>query len=73
MKPRRSSWINVVAAVVGGLALGWGVGQLVMAVTLAATAWTVIGVILLWWALSDYRKYRDGTPESETHGGHTIE
>jgi hypothetical protein len=33
----------------------------------------VLGMIILWWAFSDKRKYRPGTPESETDGSHTIE
>lgn len=68
-----SPWIDVVAAVVGGLLLGLGVGRMLAAVTIAAMVLVALGVILLWWALSDRRKWRRGTPESETDGSHTIE
>lgn len=68
-----SPWIDVVAAVVGGLILGLGVGRMLESVTIAAMVLVAIGVILLWWALSDRRKWRRGNPESETDGSHTIE
>jgi hypothetical protein len=69
----RSPWIDVVAAVVGGLVFGIGIGQLVFGFTVGAAAWTVIGVIILWWSLSDRRRFRRGTPESEADGSHTVE
>ncbi len=69
----RSPWINVVAAVVGGLIFGSGVGQLIFGFTIGAAVLTVIGLLILWWAFSDRRKYRPGTPESEVNGSHTIE
>ncbi|HEX2093880.1 MAG TPA: hypothetical protein VHG28_15865 [Longimicrobiaceae bacterium] len=69
----RSPWISVVVAVLGGIALGLGVGRLLSAFSVTAVVWTVIGVVLLWWAISDTRKSRPGTPESETDGSHTIE
>lgn len=68
-----SPWIDVVAAVVGGLILGLGVGRMLESVTIAAMVLVAIGVIMLWWALSDRRKWRRGNPESETDGSHTIE
>ncbi len=69
----RSPWINVVASVIGGLIFGIGIGELIFGFTIGAAAWTVIGVIILWWALSDRRKFTRGTPESEVNGSHTIE
>jgi phage shock protein PspC (stress-responsive transcriptional regulator) len=73
MKRPDSQWINVVAGVAGGIAFGWGIGQLVAGVTVAASAWVIIGLIVLWWAFVDRRKARRGTPESEMDGTHTIE
>lgn len=68
-----SPWIDVVAAVVGGLLLGLGVGRLLGGLDPAALVLSLLGVILLWWALSDRRKMRRGTPESEYDGSRTIE
>ena len=68
-----SPWINVVAAVAGGLLLGFGIGRFAHEPTIAAGLATVFGLILLWWAVSDRRKLRRGTPESEADGSHTIE
>jgi ABC-type glucose/galactose transport system permease subunit len=65
--------INVAAAVIGGVAFGWGVGQLVGGITIGAAVWAVVGLVLLWWAFIDRRKWRHGTPESERDGSHTIE
>ena len=75
MIPRyRSPWVPVAVAVVGGLALGLGLGGLLARVfTLGTVVWTVLGVVLLWWAISDFRKARPDNPESETDGSHTIE
>jgi len=69
----RSPWINVAAATVGGLSLGVGIGRLLFGITLVACAWTVLGVVLLWWSFSDRQKARPGTPESERNGSHTVE
>jgi hypothetical protein len=69
----QSPWVNVLAAVVGGIALGTGIGRMVIGFTIGAGVWTVIGLIILWWALSDRRKFRRGTPESETDGSRTVE
>ncbi len=68
-----SPWIDVVGGVVGGLALGYGLGSIPAGITVASTVWTVVGLILLWWALVNRRKARPGTPESERDGSHTIE
>jgi hypothetical protein len=32
----------------------------------------LVGLLILWYAISDYRKQRPENPESETHG-HTVE
>jgi hypothetical protein len=70
----RSSWVNVVAGIVGGLILGLGVGWLARYGTIGALAWTLLGVVILWWAFADRRKRMPGTPESEVDGKrHTIE
>lgn len=68
-----SPWINVVAGIVGGLVLGIGIGRLAFTRSFGAAIWTILGMILLWWAFSDRRKFRRGTPESEVDGSHTIE
>jgi hypothetical protein len=69
----RSPWFDVVAGVVGGLVLGSGIGWMARGFTMGAAIWTLLGMIILWWAFSDRRKYRRGTPESEVNGRHTIE
>jgi hypothetical protein len=67
-------WSRVVVAVLGGVALGFGLGRLVLGgERIAGTVWTVLGVILLWWALLWRRKQIPGAPESEADGTHTIE
>ncbi len=73
MRGLRSPWVDVVAAVIGGLVFGTGIGQLIFGFTIGSAIWTVIGLLILWWALSDRRKFRRGTPESEVNGSHTIE
>ncbi|HEV2146252.1 MAG TPA: hypothetical protein VGR37_02425 [Longimicrobiaceae bacterium] len=69
----RSPWISVAVAVLGGLSLGLGIGRLINGFTLVAAVYALLGVILLWWAISESRKARPDTPESETDGSHTIE
>lgn len=69
----RSPWISVAVAVLGGISLGLGLGRLWSRPTVVAGVYAVLGVILLWWAVSDSRKARPGTPESEADGSHTIE
>jgi hypothetical protein len=69
----RSPWLTVVVAVLGGISLGLGVGRLFSGPTWMAGFNALLGVILLWWAISDSRKARPDTPESETDGSHTIE
>ena len=68
-----SPWINVLAAVAGGLLLGFGIGRFAHEPSVVAAVATVFGLILLWWAVSDRRKFRRGNPESETDGSHTVE
>ncbi|HEX5727224.1 MAG TPA: hypothetical protein VFX98_17235 [Longimicrobiaceae bacterium] len=68
-----SPWINVVAAIVGGVLFGFGLGTLPRGFSVLSAVWTVLGLILLWWAIMDRRKTRPGTPESEADGSHTIE
>ena len=66
------SWLNGVAALLGGLLLGFGGGRFVHQPSAAFGLLALIGVLVLWYAISDYRKARADTPESETHG-HTVE
>lgn len=68
-----SPWINVVAAVAGGLLLGFGIGRLARQPTVGSAIASLMGVILLWWALNARRQMRPGNPESEADGSHTIE
>ncbi len=73
MRWLRSPWVDVVASVIGGLVFGTGAGWLIFGFSIGAAVWTVIGLIILWWALSDRRKFARGTAESEADGSHTIE
>ena len=74
-----SPWINAAAALVGGILLGFGVGR--FANDLRFGRWVpagyavmaVLGLILLWWAISERRKGDPNDPESEADGSHTIE
>jgi hypothetical protein len=65
--------INVLAAVVGGILLGFGVGQLFHAPSVGSGVSALAGLLLLWWAIFDRRKAKAGVPESERDGSHTIE
>lgn len=69
----RSPWVNVAAGVVGGIAMGMGVGRLYFGFTMGGLLWAVLGFLLVGWAVFDRRKFRRGTPESEVDGGRTIE
>ena len=74
-----SRWINAVAGAAGGILLGFGLGRFAndlrfgrgLSVGYAVIA--VMGLLLLWWALSERRKAEPGDPESELDGSHTIE
>jgi membrane associated rhomboid family serine protease len=72
MRPR-ASWIYVVAGVLGGIFIGFGVVGLSGGISLSATFIAVLGFLVAGWALFDYRRFRRGTPESEVDGGRTIE
>jgi hypothetical protein len=67
-----SPWLNVLAAILGGIMLGFGIGRFVHQPSVAPGASALVGLLVLWYAVSDRRKSRPDTPESETHG-HTIE
>lgn len=73
MPKLRSSWIDVAAAIVGGIVLGSGLVRMVVSPGIAAAVWTVIGVLLLWWALSDRRRERRDGAGGEPDGSRTIE
>ena len=73
MRGLMSPWINVVGAIAGGLLLGFGIGRFAHTPAVGPAVYAVIGLILLWWSISDRRKASRDTPESETRGGHTIE
>lgn len=68
-----STWITVLAAVVGGVLLGLGVGRILGGRIAFGGISALFGVILLWWALADRRKVDPDAPESELDGSHTIE
>ena len=65
-----SPWVNVVAATVGGLALGLGLGSLYGGFSLGGVFWAVLGFLVVGWAIFDRRRFKRGTPESE---GKTVE
>ena len=65
-----SPWINIVAATVGGIALGLGLGSLYNGFSLSGLFWSVLGFLVMGWAIFDRRRFRRGTPESR---GHTVE
>ncbi len=68
-----SRWIDVVAAVVGGLVFGSGVGRLAMGFTVGAAVWTLIGLVLLWWAFADRRRARRQTQDDPPDRSRVIE
>jgi len=68
-----SPWLNVVAAILGGIMLGFGIGRFAHHPSLVPGVTAVIGLLVLWYAVSDRRKAREDTPESEDHGARTIE
>lgn len=73
MAPMRSRWINVLGAIVGGFAFGYGIAALSRGFALLPAVWAVLGFLVLGWAIFDLRRFTPGTPESELDGGHTIE
>jgi 1,4-dihydroxy-2-naphthoate octaprenyltransferase len=73
VRGRPSLLVHGVAAAVGGVLLGIGIAFLRDAVSLGAAFLTLIGFIILWWTIADYRRFRPGTDESELDGGHTLE
>ena len=68
-----SPWVNILGAIAGGMALGYGLGSLPGGITAVGVVWTVIGLLLLWWTLVDRARSKRGAPESERDGPHTIE
>jgi hypothetical protein len=68
-----SPWINVVAAVVGGVVMGFGLARMLGGFPIYGGIVALAGMILLWWTFIDRRKAESGTPESERDGSHTIE
>jgi hypothetical protein len=74
-----SRWINAVAALAGGVLLGFGLGRFANELRFGRGAHVgyavsaVMGLLLLWWALSQRRRADPGDPESERDGSHTIE
>jgi hypothetical protein len=68
-----SPWVNILGAIAGGMALGYGLGSLPGGITVVGVFWTVTGLLLLWWTLVDRARAKRGAPESERDGSHTIE
>ncbi|HEY0019358.1 MAG TPA: hypothetical protein VGC13_23860 [Longimicrobium sp.] len=68
-----SPWVNIVGAIAGGMALGYGLGSLPGGITVVGIVWTVIGLLLLWWTLVDRARASRRGPGSERDGSHTIE
>jgi len=73
MRGIRSPWVNVAAALVGAVVMLIGILRLMRGFWMAGTVWSVLGFLLLGWAIFDRRKFLRGTPESEVDGGRTIE
>lgn len=73
MAKRRATWINLLAAAVGGVVMGVGVAHLIQEISLRGSVLAVLGFLITGWAVLDLRRFRRGTPESEVDGGHTIE
>jgi len=71
-EPRRG-WLHGLAAAVGAFTFGSGILGLTYGITFWDSVISVLGFLVLGWAVLDYRKYRRGTPESEVGGGRTIE
>ena len=69
---RTGPWLNIVAAILGGIMFGFGLGRFANHPSLPPGVLALVGVVVLWYAVSDRRKARPDTPESETHG-HTVE
>jgi hypothetical protein len=66
------AWLNVVAAILGGIMLGFGIGRFAHRPAPVPGVMAIIGLVVLWYAVSDRRKAGPDNPESETHG-HTVE
>ena len=69
---RRHPALNGVAALIGGIMLGFGVGRFAHQPSVSYGTLALVGLLVLWYAISDLRKQSPSAPESETHG-HTIE
>lgn len=59
-------WLNGLAALIGGLMLGFGLGRFANGPSIPYGVLALVGLLVLWYAISDYRKSRPGNPESET-------
>jgi hypothetical protein len=74
-----SRWINALAGLAGGILLGFGLGRFAnelrygRGVSAPYAMLSVMGLLLLWWALSERRKADPDDPESELDGSHTLE
>jgi hypothetical protein len=73
MAMKRRAWVNVVAGVIGGVALGLGLGRLYFGFVLPGLFWAVLGFLLIGWSVFDQRSARPGNPESDIRGGHNVE
>jgi hypothetical protein len=69
---RTAPWLNIVAAILGGITFGFGLGRFANHPSPVPGVLALVGLLVLWYAVSDRRKARPDTPESETHG-HTVE
>ncbi|MGH7458939.1 MAG: hypothetical protein ACREKN_07655 [Longimicrobiaceae bacterium] len=60
-------WLHVAATVLGGLVLGSALARSIFGFTVSAVFWSVVGVILLWWGISRWRRRRgENTPDDPT-------
>lgn len=73
MRGELGKWVNVVAATLGGVVFGLGIGSLYRGFTLGGIFWAVFGFLVIGWAVIDHRRFRYGTPERGSERGTTIE
>lgn len=68
MATKPIGWLHYLAGFLGGILLGYGVAHLSEGFSLWYGFLSLVGLIVLGWAIVDYRRFRHGTPESEVDG-----
>lgn len=69
----RRAWVNIAAGVIGGVALGLGLGRFYFGYTASGAFWAVLGFLLVGWTIFDQRASHPENPESEIGGGRNVE